>query len=84
MTTLSISVNREQLGGSAAENHKRAEDYLLAAEAHHFKAARYLNEGNYEKAAESALFAKEYLGLASEAKREDIATKATNPIKRVI
>jgi len=67
---------------SNAENHKKTEDYLLAAEAHHFKAARYLDEGSYEKAAESALLAKEYLGLASETKREDIVIKENNQTKR--
>jgi len=84
MKNLAILGTRTELDNSNAENHKKTEDYLLAAEAHHFKAARYLNEGSYEKAAESALLAKEYLGLASEAKREDIVTKENNQVKKML
>jgi uncharacterized protein Yka (UPF0111/DUF47 family) len=57
---------------SQSENHKKTAGHLIAAAAHHFKAANHLNNGNYEKASEHALLAQEYLNLASETKREII------------
>jgi hypothetical protein len=53
-------------------NHKQIADHLLAAAANHFKAANHLKDGNYEKAAQCAMSAKEYLNLASSAKVENI------------
>ena len=66
---ISVSLHANQ---KVVENHKKTAGYLVTAAAHHFKAAYYLNEGNYDKASQSALLAKEYLGLASEAKREEL------------
>jgi hypothetical protein len=60
------------------ENHKKTASHLLAAATEHFKAANYLKLGNYEKAAESAMLAREYLNLASQAKRDDIQNSAFN------
>jgi hypothetical protein len=64
-----LSLTEKQKG---IENHKKIADHLLAAAANHFKAATHLKEGNYEKAAQCAMSAREYLNLASEAKRENI------------
>jgi hypothetical protein len=60
------------------ETHKTTASHLLAAATHHFKAANYLKQGSYEKAAESAMLAKEYLNMASEAKREDMKQSSSN------
>jgi len=64
-----VSLTEKQRG---IENHRKIADHLLAAAANHFKAATHLKAGEYEKAAECAISAKEYLTLASEAKRGDL------------
>ena len=56
----------------SAENQNKVKGHLEAASVHHFKAANFLKEGNYKKAAENAVLAQEYLNLASEAKREEM------------
>jgi hypothetical protein len=62
------------------ENHNVAASHLLAAATHHFKAANYLKLGSYEKAAQSAILAQEYLNLASEAKKDDAKQSTVNNI----
>lgn len=54
------------------ESHKEIADHLLAAAANHFKAATHLKEGNYEKAADCALIARDYLNQASNARKENM------------
>jgi ATP/maltotriose-dependent transcriptional regulator MalT len=56
----------------SAENQNKVEGHLEAASLHHTKAANFLKEGNYEKAAENAVLAQEYLNLASELRRKKI------------
>ena len=68
---MALSITEKQKG---IENHRKIADYLLAAAANHFKAAGHLKAGEYEKAAQCAMSAKEYLDLAAEAKRYDINT----------
>jgi hypothetical protein len=63
-------LDREKQKG--IEKHREIANHLHAAAANHFAAATHLKEGNYEKAAECAMVAKDYLTRASEAKREDM------------
>jgi hypothetical protein len=46
-------------------------DHLMAATIHHFKAANYLEDGNYEKAAQCATLAQEYISRASGIRQEE-------------
>jgi hypothetical protein len=62
----------DESNSHSTENQNKVKGHLEAASLHHIKAANFLKEGNYEKAAENAVLAREYLNLASEAKREDI------------
>jgi hypothetical protein len=52
-------------------NENKSEGHFEAASVHHIKAAHFLRDRNYEKAAENAVLAQEYLNLASEARRKD-------------
>lgn len=72
MTNTLMPIKAEK-SDSSSENHKKTAGHLIAAAAHHFKAASYLNNGDYEKASRHALLAQEYLDLASETRREIIA-----------
>jgi len=54
------------------ENHKTIAAHLLVAAASHLKAAIHLKEGEYEKAAQCTMTAKENLHLASLVKSENI------------
>jgi hypothetical protein len=56
----------DESNSPSSENQNKVEGHLEAASLHHIKAANYLNEGNYEKAAENAVLAQKYLNLASE------------------
>jgi len=67
---MALTLTEKQRG---IENHKKIADHLLAAAANHFKAATHLKAGDYEKAAQCATLAREYLELANHAKREDIS-----------
>jgi len=69
MENMSISLTEKQ---RRIENHKKIADHLHAASVNHFMAAVHLKEGDYEKAARCATMAKEYIDLASQAKREDL------------
>ncbi|MGP8215251.1 MAG: hypothetical protein ACLQQ4_06790 [Bacteroidia bacterium] len=77
-TTAIISVNSKKITKPTTENLKKAEshkntaDHLLAAAAHHFKAAYYVENGEHEKAEQSALLAGEYLNLANAATKGNI------------
>jgi len=52
------------------ECEKEIERHLDAASEHHSKALFFLNEGEYEKAAQNALLARKYLDFAGRARRE--------------
>jgi hypothetical protein len=52
------------------ESEKEIERHLDAASEHHSKALFFLNEGEYEKAAQNALLAQKYLDFAGRARRE--------------
>jgi len=52
------------------ENQRKVDQHLEAASIHHDKAAFYLQEGEYQKAAENAILAQKYLDLASNAMKE--------------
>lgn len=54
------------------ENQRKVDHHLEAASIHHDKAAAYLQEGEYQKAAENAILAQKYLDLASDAMKEEI------------
>jgi hypothetical protein len=54
------------------ENESRIEGHLEAASIHHEKAVQYLSEGEYEKAAQNAIIAKQHLDLASEIRRDEV------------
>ncbi len=56
----------DESNSPTAENLNKVEGHLEAASLHHIKAANFLKEGNYDKAAENAALAQEYLNLASE------------------
>jgi hypothetical protein len=56
----------DESNSTSAENQNKVEGHLEAASVHHIKAANFLKEGNYEKAAENAFLAQEYLNLTSE------------------
>ena len=56
----------DENNSASAENENKVAGHLEAASLHHNKAANFLKEGNYEKAAENAVLAQEYLNLASE------------------
>ncbi len=48
---------------------KQTKGHLDAAEAYHSEAAYHLNEGNYQKAAESAILAQESINRANEVRK---------------
>ena len=56
----------DESNSPAAEDKNKVEGHLEAAALHHIKAANFLKDGNYEKAAENAVLAQKYLNLASE------------------
>jgi len=56
----------DESNSASAENQNKVEGHLEAASLHHIKAANFLKEGNYEKAAENAALAQKYLNLAGE------------------
>ena len=64
-TDTSLSLVGTQNG---IEYHKKTGEHLIAAATHHFKAASYLQDGNTEKAAQSAEMAQGYFNMASESK----------------
>jgi hypothetical protein len=76
MKTLSNMVQEDNMRApltekqKGIESHKTIASHLLVAAASHLKAAIHLKEGEYEKAAQCAMSAKEYLELASKARRE--------------
>jgi hypothetical protein len=76
MRTISIPINIENLILSAAKNRKIIITNLSEASVYDSKAAKYLEEGNYEEAAFCTITAQEYLRIASEARREDIKLQA--------
>ena len=47
------------------EDHKKTANYLMAAAVHHFQAASHYENGNHEKAYQSAHLAEEYVNLAN-------------------
>jgi hypothetical protein len=61
----------DESNSPSANNQNKVEGHLEAASLHHIKAANFLKEGNYEKAAENAVLAQQFLNLASEGKRKD-------------
>lgn len=62
------------------ENHKKTADLLEGAARHHREAARYHNEGDHDKAAQSTIMAQGYLSLAIDTQREDIKHHALNDL----
>ncbi|MGP8214711.1 MAG: hypothetical protein ACLQQ4_04025 [Bacteroidia bacterium] len=86
MATISALIRQEKSTGFAAEiqkgveYHKKTAGYLMAAAAHHYKAANQLNDGNYENATKYALLAKDYLNLAKEILSENTKTGSVRKI----
>jgi hypothetical protein len=76
MRILSIPPGIEKIILSAAENRKQITAYLVKASECDDSSAIYLKKGNYEKAAEYAILAQEYVRLASDVKIEDIKLHA--------
>ena len=66
---INISHNKHQ---EVIEGHKNTASQLVAAAAHHLKAAHYLQEGDYEKAIQQAQMAMDYLNSATNIKREEL------------
>ncbi len=54
----------------AIENHQNKAAQLMAAVTNHYKAASYLKQGNYGKAEQCAILAKEYLTFSNETMKE--------------
>ena len=46
------------------EDHKKVAGHLMAAAAHHLKAATHLKDGNYSESDNHSLLAQEYINLA--------------------
>jgi hypothetical protein len=46
------------------EDHKKVAGHLMAAAAHHLKAATHLKDGNYTESDNHSLLAQEYINLA--------------------
>jgi hypothetical protein len=62
------SQHNSKLSMGLVDNQKKIDGYLLAASIHHFKAITHREEGNYKKASQCEVLAKEYLNLANELK----------------
>jgi len=71
-----ISIKAEHVTVSAIQNRKIIAANLEDASESDNKAAEYLKAGNYERAAYYAILSQEYIRLASEKKREDMALHA--------
>jgi hypothetical protein len=66
---IGFSLNEKREG---IENYEKIAAHLLSASGNYSKVAIHLKDGDYEKAAQCAMFAKDYLNHANEAKREDM------------
>jgi hypothetical protein len=77
MRTTATPSNPENIVLTAAENRRQIAEYLKSASEFDDRSVIYLKKGNYEKAAECAIMAQEYVRLASDVKIEDIKLHAT-------
>jgi len=77
MRTIANPTKPEDIILSAAKNRRQIASYLENASQYDDISAVYLKKGNYEKAAECAILAQEYIRLASDVKIEDIRLHAT-------
>ena len=67
----------EDVIASAAKNRRQITSYLKDATEYDDRSTFFLKKGDYEKAAECAILAQEYIRLASDVKVEDIRLHAT-------
>jgi hypothetical protein len=76
MRTITIPINPENIILSAVENRRQIAVYLKEASKYDDRSDIFLKKGNYEKAAECAILAQEYIRLASDIKINDIKLHA--------
>jgi hypothetical protein len=76
MRTTAIPNYPEDIILTVAENYRKITEYLKSASEFDDISVIYLKKGNYEKAAECAILAQEYIRLASDIKIEDIKLHA--------
>jgi hypothetical protein len=70
-----ISSTENQKG---IEMHKKIAAHLQAAAKSHLKAAKYHEEGNHGKAAQSTITAYRHISLAQEAQKKDVGHHIIN------
>lgn len=77
MRTILNTIKSEDIIVSAAKNRMQIASYLEDASEYDDKSTFFLKKGDYEKAAECAILAQEYIRLASDVKIEDMRLHAT-------
>lgn len=74
-TNTNVSPSKNQ---TKIENHKKTAAHLQETAKNHLEAAKHHEAGDSEKAAQSAIKAKENFTLANEAQNEAMKTNSTN------